>query len=126
VADQVRTVRADVAALPDDDASYDLVVSFTGLHCFPDPAAAVVEMVRVTRIGGVVTGSAILNDTGLRFEPLRRSGRLAGLMGPGCRGDDVRRWLGRQGCDEVTLTTSGAVGYFRGVKRRDAAAPAVP
>ena len=73
---------ADVGALPFDDASFDLVVSFTGLHCFPDPARAVVELVRVLRPGGVITGSALLNDTGLRYEPMRRGGRLAGLLGP--------------------------------------------
>jgi len=117
VADQVTTLLADVGDLPLDDDSVDLVVSFTGLHCFPDPARAVVEMVRVLRPGGAITGSAIFNDTGLRYEPLRRAGRLAGLLGPGCTTDDVRRWLVRQGCDDVTVDLSGAVGYFRGVKR---------
>src|SRR3954467_14863706 len=56
VADQVTTQLADVGALPFADESFDLVVSFTGLHCFPDPAGAVVELARVTRIGGVVSG----------------------------------------------------------------------
>ena len=83
VADQVTTQLADVEALPFEDQSFDLVVSFTGLHCFPDPARAVVEMARVLKLGGVITGSALLNDTGLRFEPMRRAGRLAGLLGPG-------------------------------------------
>ncbi|MCY7394957.1 MAG: class I SAM-dependent methyltransferase [Nocardioides sp.] len=117
VEDQVTTRVADVAALPFDDESFDLVVSFTGLHCFADPAQAVIEMVRVLRPGGVVTGSAIFNDTGLRFEPMRRGGRLANLLGPGCRVDDVRRWLTRQGMGDVTVDRSGAIGYFRGVKR---------
>ncbi|WP_205472027.1 class I SAM-dependent methyltransferase [Nocardioides sp. SYSU D00038] len=116
VEDQVTTRLADVGALPFADDEFDLVVSFTGLHCFPDPALAVVEMLRVLRPGGVVTGSALFNDTGLRFEPLRRVGRLAGLLGPGCTRDAVRAWLGVR-CDDVTLTTSGAIGYFRGVKR---------
>jgi SAM-dependent methyltransferase len=116
LADQVTTALADVGELPYDDRSFDLVVSFTGLHCFPDPAAAVVEMVRVLRPGGVITGSALFNDTGLRFEPMRAVGRLGGLLGPGCTVDDVRRWLTRQGCDEVTVDVSGALGYFRGVR----------
>jgi len=116
VADQVTTRLADVAALPYDDRSFDLVVSFTGLHCFPDPARAVAELARVTRLGGVVSGSAILNDTGLRYEPMRRAGRLAGLLGPGCSTDDVRRWLAREGVSDVTLDVSGAMAYFRGVR----------
>ena len=117
VADQVTTRLADVAELPFEDGSFDLVVSFTGLHCFPDPARAVVEMARVTRLGGVLSGSAILNDTGLRYEPMRRAGRLAGLLGPGCTSDQVQRWLARQGIGDVTLDVSGAMAYFRGVRR---------
>ncbi len=77
---------ADVAELPFDAGSFDLVVSFTGLHCFPDPARAVVEMARVLRPGGVITGSALLNDTGLRYQPMRLAGRVAGLLGPGLHG----------------------------------------
>ena len=117
VADQVEPRIADVGELPFDDASFDLVVSFTGLHCFPDPARAVVEMARVLRPGGVLTGSALLNDTGLRFEPLRRVGRLAGLLGPGCGSGELERWLGAEGIADVMLERSGAIAYFRGVKR---------
>jgi ubiquinone/menaquinone biosynthesis C-methylase UbiE len=117
VADQVTTQIADVEALPFEDESFDLVVSFTGLHCFPDPARAVVELARVLRLGGVLTGSAILNDSGLRYEPMRRAGRLAGLLGPGCTSDQLARWLARQGVADVVLEVSGAMTYFRGVRR---------
>jgi SAM-dependent methyltransferase len=114
--DQVEPRIADVGELPFEDGSFDLVVSFTGLHCFPDPARAVVEMVRVLRPGGVITGSAFLNDTGIRHEPLRRVGRLAGLLGPGCTGDEVGTWLSAQGILEPALDRSGAIAYFRGIK----------
>ncbi len=114
--DQVEPRIADVGDLPFEDGSFDLVVSFTGLHCFPDPARAVVEMVRVLRPGGVITGSALLNDTGIRHEPIRRAGRLAGLLGPGCTGDEVVHWLAAQGVIEPTLERSGGIGYFRGTK----------
>lgn len=117
VADQVVARIADVAELPFEDGWFDLVVSFTGLHCFPDPARAVIEMVRVLRPGGVLTGSALLNDTGLHHEPLRRVGRFAGLLGPGCTGTQLTSWLEAQGMADVVLQRSGAIGYFRGVKR---------
>ncbi len=116
VDDQVETRVADVGELPFDDAAFDLVVSFTGLHCFPDPARAVVEMMRVLRPGGEITGSTMLNDSGIQHEPLRQVGRLTGILGPGCTGDDVLRWLSAQGGADVTLDRSGAMGYFRAVK----------
>lgn len=117
LADQVVPRIADVGDLPFETASFDLVVTFTGLHCFPDPARAVVEMARVLKPGGVLTGSAVLNDTGLRFEPIRRIGRVAGLLGPGCTSHDLEGWLAGQGIADVVLEKSGAIGYFRGVKR---------
>ena len=116
VEDQVVPRVADVGDLPFDDASFDLVLSFTGLHCFPDPARAVTEMMRVLKPGGVITGSAILNDTGIQHEPMRRGGRLAGLLGPGCDGIEIVQWLHGQGVTAPVLTRSGAMGYFRGVK----------
>jgi SAM-dependent methyltransferase len=116
LADQVIGRRADVGDLPFDDASFDMVVTFTGLHCFPDPAGAVVEMCRVLRPGGVVSGSAVLTDTGLRYAAMRRGGRLAGLLGPMCSSADVRRWLSAQGIGDVTMDVSGPIGYFRGRK----------
>ncbi len=116
VSDQVVPRIADVGDLPFETGSFDVVVSFTGLHCFPDPARAVVEMARVLRPGGVITGSALLNDSGLQYEPMRRMGRLAGLLGPGCTGDEVMGWLGAQGCRDATLDRSGAIAYFRAVK----------
>ncbi len=118
VADQVTTRVADVEDLPFPDDSFDLVLSLTGLHCFPDPARAVVEMTRVLRPGGVLSGSALLNDNGLRYEPVRRVGRAARILGPGCTGADVRQWLAARGVPVVTLTRSGAMAYFRGVRSR--------
>jgi ubiquinone/menaquinone biosynthesis C-methylase UbiE len=116
VAGQVEVRVADVAALPFPDGEFDLVVSFTGLHCFPDPHRALVEMVRVLEPGGVITGSAVLNDTGLRFEPMRRIGRVAHLLGPSCTTDELQSWLTELDVSGVTLRTSGAICYFRGVK----------
>lgn len=116
VTEQVAPVIADVHDLQFDDAEFDLVVSFTGLHCFPDPHQAVRELGRVTAHGGVLTGSALLNDTGLRYEHIRRVGRLSGLLGPGCTSAEVRTWLSEAGLTGITLEISGAMGYFRAVR----------
>jgi ubiquinone/menaquinone biosynthesis C-methylase UbiE len=119
VADQVEPRVADVGALPFDDGEFDLVVSFTGLHCFPDPHRAVLEMGRVTHAGGVLTGSALLNTPplsrgGLRTLAIRRVGRISGLLGPSATGAEVRTWLAEAGFADITLELSGAIGYFRG------------
>jgi SAM-dependent methyltransferase len=116
VEEQVEVRVADVATLPFPDGEFDLVVSFTGLHCFPDPRRAVTEMVRVLRPGGVLSGSAVLTDTGLRFEPMRRIGRAANLLGPSCSGAELQSWLEDLGIADLTLQTSGAICYFRGVR----------
>lgn len=116
VAGQVEPVLADVGSLPFPDGEFDLVVSFTGLHCFPDPHLAIREMARVLHPGGVLSGSALLTDTGLRYLPVRQVGRVAGLLGPGASSADVRTWMGAAGFEDVTLELSGAIGYFRGRK----------
>jgi ubiquinone/menaquinone biosynthesis C-methylase UbiE len=116
VADQVRPRLADVGALPFEDASFDLVVSFTGLHCFPSPYDAVAELARVTRPGGAITGSAIFNDTGRRFAHLRLGGRLSGLVGPCCTTRELSAWLQDAGFPSVRLQRSGAIAYFRAVR----------
>ena len=116
LADQVSPAVADVGGLPFDDGTFDLVVSFTGLHCFPDPRRAIHEMVRVLKHGGVITGSSIFTDTGARFDPLRRVGRRAGILGPMCTSSDAVRWLRAAGCDRVDLRLHGALGYFRATR----------
>lgn len=114
---QVEPVLADVGGLPFSDGEFDLVVSFTGLHCFPDPHRAVCELARVLHPGGVLTGSALLNDTGLRYLPIRQAGRFAGLLGPGATTTQVHEWLQEWGFDGVSVTLSGAIAYFRATKR---------
>jgi ubiquinone/menaquinone biosynthesis C-methylase UbiE len=122
VADQVEPRIADVGALPFEDGEFDLVVSFTGLHCFPDPHRAVLELGRVTHTGGVLTGSALLNTPplspgGLRMLPVRRVGRLSGLLGPSATQAEVRAWLAEAGYTDITLEMSGAMAYFRATRR---------
>ncbi len=121
--DQVECVEADVEQLPFADATFDLVVSFTGLHCFPRPAAAVADIARVLKDGGIVTGSALLNDNGLRFTPLRVAGRSAGLLGPSGGETDLRRWLDAAGFTGAQITRSGALTYFRATRAASRSEP---
>jgi ubiquinone/menaquinone biosynthesis C-methylase UbiE len=112
----VTCVQADVGHLPIGDGVVDLCVSFTGLHCFPDPEAAVHELARVLRPGGVLTGSAFLNDTGRRYDLVRRVGRAGSLLGRSATRAELQAWLAAAGLADVTLRTSGALVYFRAVR----------
>lgn len=111
----VHLLQADVARLPLATGSVDLCVSFTGLHCFPDPEAAVHELARVLRPGGVLTGSAFLNDTGRRYDVVRRVGRASGLLGRSATRDELAGWL-EADFEQATLRTSGALVYFRAIR----------
>jgi SAM-dependent methyltransferase len=110
--DQVEFVQADVGALPFPDASFDVCVTLNGLHCFPDPAAAVAEFGRVLRPGGTLRGTSIVRGTGGRRDLLIRLFQRRGLFGPGGRADDLAGWLGAAGLTDADVTVDGAVAAF--------------
>lgn len=107
----VRTREADVQDLDDADDTYDLVLAFTSLHCFPDPEAAVHELARVIKPGGRIVVSVFCSDAGLRFAPVHLAGRAVGVLGPGVRRGDVRRWLVEAGFVDLRLDQAGGLTY---------------
>lgn len=116
VEDQVEPVIADVHALQFDDGEFDLVVSFTGLHCFPHPRDAVLELGRVTRAGGTLTGSTLLRIRSLRTIPITIAGRRLQLLGPGVTPAELPAWLEQAGYVDIEIRTSGPMAYFRGTR----------
>lgn len=110
--EQVEYRNADVEDLPFDDATFDLLVTFTGLHCFPAPRESMAEIARVLGPGGRLSGSAVLTDNGIRHLPMRIGGRLGGLMGPSASSCELRDWLATDGFEDIALTRSGAITYF--------------
>jgi ubiquinone/menaquinone biosynthesis C-methylase UbiE len=116
VEDQVELRDADVERLPFDDGEFDRVLSFAGLHCFPRPRLAVLEIARVVKPGGQFLGSVFLTGTGLRYASMVHGGRLAGLMGPSGSRADLEGWLRDAGLRNVQIEVSGAIGYFRATK----------
>jgi ubiquinone/menaquinone biosynthesis C-methylase UbiE len=113
---QVETVNADVEALQFDDETFDLCLSFAGLHCFPHPDVATREIARVLKPGGAFVGSAFLTDGGIRYRPMVTAGRLAGVMGPSGTRADLERWLDEAGLRDAEIRRSGAIAYFRAVR----------
>jgi SAM-dependent methyltransferase len=110
---QVETAREDVEALSFGDASFDLVLSFAGLHCFPHPDVACREIARVLKPRGSFVGSVFLTDGGVRYKPMEVFGRVAGVMGPSGGRGDLERWLRDAGLRDIEVERSGAIAYFR-------------
>lgn len=110
--DYVETQRADAGALPFQDGAFDVVVSYSGLHCVPDPAAAVKEMARVVRPGGTVRGSVVVRGAGFlpdRFIDLWVRLNILDVVTPV---EEVLGWFADAGLAKVQTETSGAVLYF--------------
>src|SRR3954469_19155165 len=116
VEDQVEFETADAERLPFGVGEFDRVISFAGLHCFPRPRAAVLEIARVLRGGGEFSGSVFLTGTGIRYKPAIVAGRAAGVMGPSGSRGDLEAWLRDAGLGNVRIEVSGAIGYFTATK----------
>ena len=58
-------VRADVGRLPFASASIDAVHAGAAMHCWPSPSAAMAEIARVLKPGGVFVTSTFLDPTAM-------------------------------------------------------------
>jgi ubiquinone/menaquinone biosynthesis C-methylase UbiE len=101
-----------VTALAFEDASFDLCVTYNGLHCLPDPRAALAELSRVLRPGGTVRGTSCVAGRGLRQDALIAMLRRAGVFGNAPHAGAIETWLREFGLDVVRLEHSGAVEFF--------------
>jgi SAM-dependent methyltransferase len=108
----VAAEEADAGALPFADGSFDAVVTFNGLHCVPDPRAALREMVRVLRPGGELRGCLVVRGAGAvqdRFIDLWRRMHILDVVVPA---DEFAGWLRDAGLRLDSTRRSGAVLYF--------------
>jgi ubiquinone/menaquinone biosynthesis C-methylase UbiE len=110
--DAIEFVEADVTALQFDDASFDLCVTYNGLHCLPDPRAALAELTRVLRPGGTLRGTSCVTGRGMRQDALIAMLRRAGVFGNAPRAGEIDTWLREFGFAAVTVEHSGAVELF--------------
>ncbi|HEU4461787.1 MAG TPA: class I SAM-dependent methyltransferase [Solirubrobacterales bacterium] len=108
---QVEILEADATKIPLPDDSADLFLSYWGLHCFDDPAAALREAGRILKPGGRLVGSTfVLGGGNRRGRLLVKPGR--GDFGAPGTADDVVGWLADAGFTEPELQTSGSMLYF--------------
>jgi ubiquinone/menaquinone biosynthesis C-methylase UbiE len=110
--DAIEFVEADVTALEFDDASFDLCVTYNGLHCLPDPRAALAELTRVLRPGGTLRGTSCVMGRGARKDALIAMLRRAGVFGNAPCAGEIETWLRELDFDVVTIEHSGAVEFF--------------
>ncbi|MFB9892506.1 class I SAM-dependent methyltransferase [Planobispora takensis] len=119
-------LRGDVTALPHPAGSFDLCLSYFGLHCFPDPPAALAEMARVLRPGGRLRGTSVVRGGGRRQDAiislLRRAGPFATVGTAG----ELSSWLCAAGFDDVGVERDGAVAFFSARRAPGGPGPAQP
>jgi SAM-dependent methyltransferase len=112
----VEFAEADIERMPFGDNEFDLCVCFNGLHCLPDPAAAVREIVRCLRTDGRLIGDAVVRGAGRRQDLIIGAFQRTGLFGPGGSMDDLHRWLTGAGLRIDFLRRSGALVHFGAVR----------
>lgn len=110
--DRIEYQVTDIAAMPFTDGEFDLCVSFNGLHCLPDPAAAVREIGRCLKPGGRLVGTSVVRGAGWRHDLVIETFRRAGVFGAGGTVDELRGWLTDAGLTVESLQPSGALAHF--------------
>lgn len=102
----LRLVQADMGALPLEDGTADICLTYGGIHCVSDPAGALVEITRCLRPGGRLLGSTFV------AEGTRRQRRMLQTDSFGTIGtaEELMQWLRDSGLAEVSLDrTEGLV-----------------
>lgn len=110
--DDIEFTLADIERMPFGDNEFDLCLCFNGLHCLPDPAAAVREIARCLAPGGRLVGDAVVRHAGRRQNMLIGAFRRGGAFGPGGTADELHDWLTDAGLRPDHVRRSGAVVHF--------------
>lgn len=107
----VEFIESDARDLPLPPESTDLFLSYWGLHCFDDPAAALAEAARVLKPGGRLVGSCFVrgSDT-IRQRLLIRPG--SGAFGQVGTQLETEAWLAKAGFEVSSMRRSGPMLFF--------------
>lgn len=108
---QVETVEADMCRLPFDEASVDLLCTYSGLHMIDKPETAIAEFARVLRPGGRLLGSTFVHDGSRRQRAVFEAGARRGHAVPPPDAATLESWLGECGLTDVELSGRGFVTF---------------
>lgn len=103
---------ADAAALPFDDGTFDAVLSYTGLHCFPEPRGAIHEMVRVLRPDGRLRGSLVVRGERVGSDMVIRICQQRKIFGVVATAQQFESWLTDENMQQIRLEQHGSVLAF--------------
>lgn len=109
-------VEADAAAIPLPAHHADLLFSFWGLHCFPDPAGALLEAGRILKPDGRLVGSTFLRGTDTLRQRLFIRPHV-GDFGPIGTQAEIESWLADAALDLISAKRSGPFLFFEARKR---------
>ena len=107
---QVEVAQADATEIPLPGETADLFLSYWGLHCFDDPAAALAEAARVLKPGGRLVGSTFVRGRDSLRQRLIRPG--AGDFGNPGTAEEVPRWLEATEFSDMRIRRSGPMLFF--------------
>ena len=107
---------ADALYLHFDDATFDYVVTFNGLHCLPEQAPALAEFARVLKPGGELRGTAVVRGEGARQNLIIGTFRRSGWFWETTTAAELRRSIEDAGFEQLDFELSGALAHFRARK----------
>jgi ubiquinone/menaquinone biosynthesis C-methylase UbiE len=114
---RIEFAEANLERLPFETASFDVCVSYNGLHCLPRPAAALEEIARVTRGGGALHGSTVVRGLHRRADATIALYRRLGVFGEVPNVAELQTFLRTAGFEESAVEHNGGLAYFSGRRR---------
>ena len=106
---QIELVEGDAEATGVPGESVDLLLSYWGLHCFPDPGAALAEAARTLRPGGRLEGCCFVGGETRRQRFLAKHSEVDELP----REEQLSAWLGSgAGWESAEISRSGPFAFF--------------